>query len=552
MINKIAINNFKSFERVELELKNTTLLFGPNASGKSTLIKSLIFLSENLQNLDNETKFEFENFNLISYKDIVFNGNVDLDITFELYLKGEFYFPSINFFDIESFGENIYNLYKLVNLKNNERPIDNSLIDLEVFTFREEFVCKFENGDISFLDNFAKLLVFLQERVDGDLTQKTDLIRKEVCNVKIDIRFKNDSNNYSFKNIEIFDINNNITYFIEPVPKDKNYGLDSEPNRPNYLKSSFILGNNHEEYQSLRNTDNAELIQIPEIRKINEVENIDYTYLREIEETNSVFDNFTTIYKYALINFISKKIIPETIKYELKCKHLPTTRETPKPKYLLHNRKFNSNDYYGILRYIETKAIHINKYLKDLNLCDELTLFKNEDIGYLKVKHKIVENNLANESSGLVQILPILFFLVHPYVNSKIDNYKLVEGVINNKKYCINNYIPQLVLIEQPELHLHPKLQCGLAEIFIKSKDDVKIIETHSEHIIKKIQVEIAKGKFDRNLVGVYYFDKKNGKTYIKEMEIEDNGFFKEPWPNGFFDDSANLSWELLGASRKN
>jgi len=75
-------------------------------------------------------------------------------------------------------------------------------------------------------------------------------------------------------------------------------------------------------------------------------------------------------------------------------------------------------------------------------------------------------------------------------------------------------------------------------------------IETHSEHLIRKIQVLIANGELDRDKVSVMYFDNNEGSTKIKKMEIEENGFFKEPWPYGFFDDSANLSWELLTANK--
>ena len=71
--------------------------------------------------------------------------------------------------------------------------------------------------------------------------------------------------------------------------------------------------------------------------------------------------------------------------------------------------------------------------------------------------------------------------------------------------------------------------------------------------MIRKIQVLIAKGDIDKNRVAVYYFnkDEKSGTTSIKEMEMEENGFFKEPWPDGFFDDSYNLARELIYA-RKN
>jgi len=60
----------------------------------------------------------------------------------------------------------------------------------------------------------------------------------------------------------------------------------------------------------------------------------------------------------------------------------------------------------------------------------------------------------------------------------------------------------------------------------------------------------VANGKIDLDKIGVFYFDNNKGISNIKNMEIESNGFLKETWPNGFFDDSADLSWELLTANK--
>ena len=81
--------------------------------------------------------------------------------------------------------------------------------------------------------------------------------------------------------------------------------------------------------------------------------------------------------------------------------------------------------------------------------------------------------------------------------------------------------------------------------------DNCMIIETHSEHLIRKLQVLIAKGELAREKVGVWYFKKVNGITKVEKMEIDENGLFKNDWPDGFFDDSTDLTMELFEALRK-
>ena len=87
------------------------------------------------------------------------------------------------------------------------------------------------------------------------------------------------------------------------------------------------------------------------------------------------------------------------------------------------------------------------------------------------------------------------------------------------------------ILVEQPELHLHPKLQANLMKIIVEYNDEGRenrfIIETHSEHMLRKVQVMVVKGELNKDDVVVYYFDNKDGTTRKKEMEIEDTGFFK-------------------------
>ncbi|MBP5654730.1 MAG: DUF3696 domain-containing protein [Clostridiales bacterium] len=108
------------------------------------------------------------------------------------------------------------------------------------------------------------------------------------------------------------------------------------------------------------------------------------------------------------------------------------------------------------------------------------------------------------------------------------------------------------IVIEQPELHLHPAAQSELAELFAEAVIDTEnklLIETHSEHLIRKIQVLVSDPncRLTNEDVAVFYVDKsEDGGAFVKELKILPNGKFAEKWPSGFFDKAHELSMELL------
>ena len=72
------------------------------------------------------------------------------------------------------------------------------------------------------------------------------------------------------------------------------------------------------------------------------------------------------------------------------------------------------------------------------------------------------------------------------------------------------------------------------------------IIETHSEHILRGLQVQVAQKKIDASDIAVYYVDRNSrGIGRVKELELQSNGFFKNPIPEGFFDSSTKLLEQL-------
>lgn len=106
------------------------------------------------------------------------------------------------------------------------------------------------------------------------------------------------------------------------------------------------------------------------------------------------------------------------------------------------------------------------------------------------------------------------------------------------------------ITIEQPELHLHPSVQCEIADEFIRSYHENKnefIIETHSEHLLLRIMRRIREttdGTLkDKKLqltpddVCLLYIDNENNVTEILELQLSKSGKLLDRWPNGFFED---------------
>jgi hypothetical protein len=109
----------------------------------------------------------------------------------------------------------------------------------------------------------------------------------------------------------------------------------------------------------------------------------------------------------------------------------------------------------------------------------------------------------------------------------------------------------QIVYIEQPEIHLHPKAQKLMARLLAEAaaKGVVVIVETHSSLLLRGIQTLVASGELPSSLVNLHWFkrEEKTGATIVNSSGMDENGAFGE-WPEDFDEVSLEAESEYLDA----
>ncbi len=95
------------------------------------------------------------------------------------------------------------------------------------------------------------------------------------------------------------------------------------------------------------------------------------------------------------------------------------------------------------------------------------------------------------------------------------------------------------LLIEQPELHLHPRLQASLAEVLAEASINRQIIiETHSENMLLRLQRMIREGRLAPNDLSVLYVNSSDATgSWVTPLSFGADGELLDEWPHGFFEE---------------
>jgi predicted ATPase len=107
------------------------------------------------------------------------------------------------------------------------------------------------------------------------------------------------------------------------------------------------------------------------------------------------------------------------------------------------------------------------------------------------------------------------------------------------------------LVFEQPELHLHPRVQTRLADFFLSMTllNKQCVVETHSEYLINRLRLQTAKAAGDEiaEAVVIYFVENERGVSNYRPLHINRYGVIDD-WPKGFFDEAEETATALIQA----
>ncbi|WP_339064495.1 AAA family ATPase [Teredinibacter turnerae] len=183
---------------------------------------------------------------------------------------------------------------------------------------------------------------------------------------------------------------------------------------------------------------------------------------------------------------------------------------------LLANSQLKSDDQNRIVD-------GVSKWLSRMGVADKLEV---KQVGRssrfeVAITKNGVESNIRDVGIGVSQVLPVL-----------------VVSLFAKKGATI--------ILEEPEIHLHPLAQSLLAEVFVEESQNRNIqflVETHSEHLFRRMQTLIARRSYGNDKVAMYFVDNSQGSAALNKLKINEFGKVSN-WPKNFFGDALGETRE--------
>lgn len=175
----------------------------------------------------------------------------------------------------------------------------------------------------------------------------------------------------------------------------------------------------------------------------------------------------------------------------------------------------------------------VTEWLRYLGVADSVESRDRGKLGHelkVKINEGADEQDLTHVGVGVSQVLPILVM-------------------------CLIADRDNVLLFEQPELHLHPKVQTLLGDFFLSMALMEKqcLIETHSEYLINRLRFRAAAANTDEvtKKMTIYFVEKKENRSQFRPVVVNEFGAIPD-WPEGFFDQSQDEAEQIIReATRK-
>lgn len=513
MIQNINIQNYKAFEKAKIPLKPITILLGANSVGKSSIIQLMLMLQQTGKA------------GLKSYKSPLklYGGYVNLGDSINLFRNKKTDLPLKFGFEIKS--SNLKEYLKDYLFKNYKRIFSDLPHFIPIKGFQSIKNKTIENSQ-DFEDYIDAILeISTKEKTQKQYIQQIDIMLNHRNIFKIPAAINRNTKKQLLANYKFLD---SLSKLIKSELFDINFELSHQDG---ILSTKLIeLSHNNKIIVKLYIDEIGDTFLTSDIIKFekNDVDQV----LKFFDPRNTIFNSFNdedidikednqTIISSTLIkifrhfqNEIKKEFIEESINY------VSPLRAHPKRYYMLDKAKLNLTldtlDGDAIAEVIKDDSkikLKVNNWFKKFGIQVNVEEFK-EVIHHLKVKQNELDLDITDVGFGISQVLPVI-----------------IQGFLS-----VDN---STTIIEQPEIHLHPKIQADLADLFIdiikNSTGKKLIIETHSEYILKRLRRRISEGKIHPSQVAICLIDPQlNGSgAVVNVLTIEEKGFFE--WPVDFY-----------------
>ncbi|MFX1538533.1 MAG: AAA family ATPase, partial [Promethearchaeota archaeon] len=437
-LRNIKIERFKSLFEINLPLKRLNLFIGPNNSGKSSILQSLLLLNQSYQ----EQKINF-------HKPYNFGG----------------------------FNETIFN-------KQTDRPITINLI----FSLPPKLLKLFNT--LGFFQEYCIV-------TDFDVYSNRVNISSYLKRIR--------TNNSILTLYECHDNEAKTPYFNDIRSKLQNIASGGSSSVNPWLRFS----------QNIKISEKARSDPKEEIKK--EIK-IAEALNQSIKELNEFYEDFFT-------NVVLVPVNRGNLSWVTKI-------SGQKPKEVDNNDEGHSlyNTLFHMMRrQYASKYESIKRWTREFGIND-LTPYPKE----------------AQEASCGVET-------IQQYTDEPFQLVSLGFGTRQLLLLLVKSIIApygSTILIEEPEIHLHPAYQLKIIDFLLEMLREEKqvFVTTHSEHLILRLQNVILEGRIGKDDVGIFYTYQEDGRTKIKELEFKADGSYEMP---GFYDVTQNQLKEWLRLKTK-
>lgn len=558
MIKKIRFVNYKAFEEGEIKIKPITILLGANSVGKSSIVNLLLMLQQTASSntYKSALRLHGENVSMGECENMFRNKETSLPIALEFEFESDLLKKSLKNELIEEFVESLFRFVRL--------PLGFLLevegktqIDVEQFSY---FDGEMDSEIYTSKEYFLKSLSMLASLNESMKSNSSSFVKYYLSSSMgvLNEREKLEKMYDFLKNATELLGNGPFCYYVELCYIESNRNekvlkikqVKIKQGKTVILGVEFAYGKNSSSYNSLCITTDLLSLKESEVLLDNKVkgefsklinyESTIFTWFSFVDTSRDIFLDFSEE-KFSVITKMLSKIINislSSLKSEFTSElinHISPLRAHPQRFYFLDKANVNTaldtldgNSLTEILKEDDKVKNSVNAWLARFRLNVDVSTIQ-DVVHQLKIHQNALDLDITDVGFGISQILPII-----------------VQGFLS--------FSGSLTMVEQPEIHLHPRMQAELADLFIdivrkkrggkKSVDNQKylLIETHSEYLLKRLMRRINEKAIASDQVAVYFIEppmQDGDSASIVEKEISKEGFFE--WPKDFYEGELRL-----------